>query len=165
MKRAILCVSLFLAATSAACSARVSLGELPADPDGPAQGSDPTLPSPRAGSDATAPPPPSPDGGDAGALDAGPAPYLPCATKACGETCTVCDPLDPGCVETAVVKQCQGDGTCAATVPVCTYNPCAGKACGQTCRLCNPADPNCFETAVVKQCNVAGQCTPNAPGC
>jgi hypothetical protein len=162
VKRTVLFLSFLLLTAAVACSARVSLGELPADPDAPAQGSAPTLPAPRDGDDAATPPPLDDDGG---ALDAGPAPYLPCAGKACGQSCALCDPLDPGCVETAVVKQCQGDGTCAAAVPVCTYNACAGKACGQSCRVCDPADPNCFETAVLKQCNLAGQCTPNAPGC
>jgi hypothetical protein len=161
VKRATLLVCGLVIASSVACSSRVSLGELPADPIEAGQDADPTLPR-----DATSPPPDSGDVGvDSGALDGSAAPYVPCAQKTCGQSCVLCDPLDASCLETAVVKQCQGDGSCAASVPVCSYVPCAGKACGQSCRVCNPADLNCFETAVLKQCNVGGQCTSNPPGC
>lgn len=45
--------------------------------------------------------------------------WIPCADKACGDACTVCDPADPDCAETAVVKQCSADGACQASVPEC----------------------------------------------
>jgi len=54
-----------------------------------------------------------------GAKDAGPAPYLPCAGKACGASCTICEPGVPGCFETAVLKQCNAAGACSPSVPVC----------------------------------------------
>lgn len=38
--------------------------------------------------------------------------YDPCAGKVCGASCTVCDPADPSCVETAVVKSCDAGGSC-----------------------------------------------------
>lgn len=46
-------------------------------------------------------------------------PYDPCAGKSCGQFCTVCDPEDPGCVETAVLKQCSREGKCVAGFPEC----------------------------------------------
>jgi hypothetical protein len=107
-----------------------------------------------------------------GAIDGGPAPYQPCAGKTCGQSCTLCAPNDPTCVETGVVKFCHSDGSCKDFAPACIpppppppYNPCASKTCGQSCTLCAPNDPNCVETAVLKQCNAAGQCTANAPAC
>ncbi|HJL19368.1 MAG TPA: prolipoprotein diacylglyceryl transferase [Sandaracinaceae bacterium LLY-WYZ-13_1] len=45
--------------------------------------------------------------------------YDPCAGRSCGDTCTICAPDDPDCFETAVVKLCQPDGSCAPTVPEC----------------------------------------------
>jgi eight-cysteine-cluster-containing protein len=45
--------------------------------------------------------------------------YEPCDNKMCGDTCTLCPPDDSDCVETAVVKYCQGNGTCAANQPSC----------------------------------------------
>ena len=55
--------------------------------------------------------------------------YDPCGDKSCGETCQVCPPDDNDCVETGVVKAC--DGECVAdTGDLCEeadYIPCAGK--------------------------------------
>lgn len=45
--------------------------------------------------------------------------YEPCGGKSCGDTCTICDPDDKDCVETAVVKACDSDGKCIDTTPVC----------------------------------------------
>jgi len=42
------------------------------------------------------------------------APYAPCADKMCGDRCSVCDPGDPDCMETAEVKVCDGAGTCGS---------------------------------------------------
>lgn len=52
--------------------------------------------------------------------------YDPCAGKECGAGCTVCDPADPYCSETAVVKACDGYGRCvtaqeALCLEQCTY--------------------------------------------
>lgn len=45
--------------------------------------------------------------------------YNPCGELNCGEPCSLCAPDDFGCVETAVLKVCQEDGTCSASVPMC----------------------------------------------
>jgi hypothetical protein len=94
--------------------------------------------------------------------------YRPCANKACGDRCTICDPNDTSCNEDAVVKQCNAAGVCKAAPATCgktPYNPCANKKCGDSCKLCDPNDPNCNETAVVKLCNAAGQCLSLPPSC
>jgi len=69
--------------------------------------------------------------------DDDPPPYDPCAGKSCGDRCTICDPADPDCVETSVLKQCQPDGTCAATVPECS-DDCRTHGCaeGEHCAFC-----------------------------
>jgi hypothetical protein len=107
-------------------------------------------------------------GGSAG-TDGGSS-YKPCAGKACGATCTICDPKDPTCIETAMVKYCGATGTCGAPYPVCAtvdagYKPCAGKVCGDTCTLCAPGDLTCGETMIVKYCSMAGECTPIQSAC
>jgi hypothetical protein len=38
--------------------------------------------------------------------------YDPCEDKDEGETCELCPPDDEGCVETAVIKVCDAEGTC-----------------------------------------------------
>lgn len=45
--------------------------------------------------------------------------YNPCTGKACGDTCMVCDPADPDCVETMVVKYCNARGLCTPHSPPC----------------------------------------------
>ena len=90
--------------------------------------------------------------------------YEPCADKACGATCTVCAPGDSDCVETAVVKYCQPDGSCSADKPTCDggsddYDPCADKACGARCTKCPPNDSDCAETDVLKYCQPDGTCS------
>ena len=40
--------------------------------------------------------------------------YIPCPDGSAGETCTVCDPADTDCVETADLKECTPWGTCGA---------------------------------------------------
>lgn len=45
--------------------------------------------------------------------------YDPCAGLDCGDECQLCDPADPGCVETEVVKLCRADGICAAGPVTC----------------------------------------------
>jgi hypothetical protein len=101
-------------------------------------------------------------GGSAG-TDGGSS-YKPCAGKACGATCTICDPKDPTCIETAMVKYCSATGTCGAPYPACStvdagYKPCAGKVCGDTCTLCAPGDTTCAETMNIIYCTLVGECT------
>jgi hypothetical protein len=122
-------------------------------------------------------PPPAPTAAPTAEADAAPAPttspepakpYYACAGKRCGDACTVCDPADKNCVETAVVKQCTANdrcepapaqcGTAAATPQQPAYNPCEGKKCGDRCRQCKVGDPKCVESPLVKLCHPDGQC-------
>jgi len=48
-----------------------------------------------------------------------PPPYNPCADTMCGEQCTICDPSDSDCYETAVIKVCDAAGTCSANLAAC----------------------------------------------
>jgi hypothetical protein len=43
----------------------------------------------------------------------------PCAGKACGEQCFLCQPNDMGCVETAIAKACDGSGHCVTAPATC----------------------------------------------
>lgn len=121
--------ALIFAAVLLACGTRVSLGDLPGDERTTDDG---TLPEAEPAPSASAKPAPSPtaDGGEAidggpaktddgGDQDGGKAPYIPCAGKACGAPCTICDPTDLGCVETAVIKQCDKTGACVASPSSC----------------------------------------------
>ncbi len=45
--------------------------------------------------------------------------YDSCGGKSCGDECTICDPNDEGCSETAVLKVCDEFGACGASVPAC----------------------------------------------
>jgi hypothetical protein len=113
-------------------------------------------------------PPPAPTPEPAPAPPPPVAAYVPCAGKACGDACTVCDPADPNCMETAVVKQCNAAGTCDAAPAQCgaadvqppppAYDACAGKKCGDRCRECRPGDPKCLESPLVKLCHPDGVC-------
>ena len=97
--------------------------------------------------------------------------YEPCGGLTCGESCTICDPNDPDCFETAVLKYCQADGSCSADAPRCdddgddeeAYEPCGGLTCGESCTICDPNDPDCFETAVLKYCQPDGSCEAGEP--
>jgi hypothetical protein len=109
----------------------------------------------------TAEPPPTTPAPAQGAYD-------PCAGKTCGAACTVCDPNDKDCMETAVVKQCNAAGKCepapaqcgAAAAAAPAYDPCAGKQCGERCRICAPGDTQCIESSLIKLCHPDGQCKP-----
>ena len=113
-------------------------------------------------------PPPVPPPAPTAATDAAPPPtaYDPCVGKKCGDGCTLCDPNDKTCVETAVVKQCSAGLVCEQTVAQCgttqppapAYNACAGKKCGDRCRICPPGDTRCLETATIKLCQTDGSC-------
>src|SRR5258706_227333 len=47
--------------------------------------------------------------------------YQACAGKTCGDTCTICDPADPSCIETAVLKACDRSNACVtSTTPDCS---------------------------------------------
>lgn len=51
--------------------------------------------------------------------------YTPCGNKACGDTCVICDPLDPTCTEPPPAnKACNQSGLCVdATLPMCNPPP------------------------------------------
>lgn len=44
--------------------------------------------------------------------------YDPCGDKACGDPCTVCDPDDDTCEETAVEKVCNRNAVCTSAQPI-----------------------------------------------
>jgi len=92
-----------------------------------------------------------------------------CALKGCGESCRVCDPNDPTCVETAEVKFCQGDGTCAPLTPTCgAENPCAVTLCpsNTTCVVLHsyPPQAHCVaaDACAAVQCPTGRQCIGGA---
>lgn len=91
------------------------------------------------------------------------APYEPCAGKACGAECTVCDPADPDCAETAVLKACDASGRCdsADAVSCPPVDPCAGKGCGASCNPCGDAHP--CPTVAATACDRAGRCVTETP--
>ena len=104
---------------------------------------------------------------DAGPVTDAGSVYEPCGALSCGESCTLCDPADAECIETAVEKMCQADGVCSATVAECSapYDPCGGLSCGASCTICDPADTECFETAADKSCQPDGTCSAIVPEC
>jgi hypothetical protein len=95
--------------------------------------------------------------------------YQPCANKACGSPCTVCDPNDKECGETAVLKYCDATGMCSPNTPKCSDpGQCTSKADCQIsvdliCKLCPGgacAEMDCVNGA----CQFA--CPPNpTPEC
>ena len=98
--------------------------------------------------------------------------YEPCAGRVCGAACTVCDPGDPSCVETAIVKACDPAGACLAagtfTCPPAPADPCAGKACGEVCTVdppCRSATPPCMLPTLLGRCDVDGLCVAADPSC
>ena len=78
--------------------------------------------------------------------------YDPCADKACGETCSICDPTDNDCMETAEVKGCNHSGVCQGGFDpgLCAYEPCeAGDSfpASDGCNTCFcPAEGYTMET-------------------
>jgi len=90
----------------------------------------------------------NPDG-SCGAVSFECAAYDPCSGKQDGDTCTICDPEDPECVEDASLKSCHG-GVCAASARSCPEQ-CPVIAICQVCPDNSCADP-------VFQCNPDGSC-------
>jgi len=137
-------------------------GEEPAAPSettDPSDASDSTDSSDPAESVSTTDPS---DASDSSGTITDPDDYEPCGGKSCGETCTLCDPADEDCAETAVEKACDAMGECVAdTGDLCEeaeYVPCAGKACGDICTVCPPDDADCVETSEIKACDPFGEC-------
>ena len=89
--------------------------------------------------------------------------YVPCALKACGDTCTLCAPTDGDCVETDEAKACNENRQCVAEATLTCddsqpYAPCADKPCGESCQECDPAASDCTETCEDIACNLDGEC-------
>ena len=96
-----------------------------------------------------------------------PVAYDPCEGKACGESCTLCPPSAPDCVETAVVKACDAAGRCEAAGSGASCfampAPCAGRACGDECTLslpCRFSSPPCMVPDQLGHCDLSGACVP-----
>jgi hypothetical protein len=91
-----------------------------------------------------------------------PAPYDPCAGKACGDPCMPCPSTEPMCVGPADAYRCDSNGACSTMPSACdggaSYDPCAGKACGEACTLCAPDDLTCHESTVAKTCGGDAGC-------
>jgi hypothetical protein len=89
-----------------------------------------------------------------------PPPDLPCAGKACGETCSTCVAGQP-C--RAILESCDANGQCAGPAPCpAPTDPCAGKACGDPCSTCVEGKP-CL--TVLEFCDAKGACGSFIPTC
>ena len=87
-----------------------------------------------------------------------------CAGKACGDSCSNCDPQDPDCPIPDQAMACDPNKVCVVEVPnLCegAYVPCEGKVCGEACTICDPNDPECVEDQVIKACNIVSECVPD----
>ena len=95
--------------------------------------------------------------------------YDPCADKACGETCSICDPTDNDCMETAEVKGCNHSGVCEGgfDASLCAYEPCeAGDSfpASDGCNTCFcPAEgytmeTDCTEEECGEACKSSAEC-------
>jgi hypothetical protein len=90
-------------------------------------------------------------------------PYDPCAGRTCGARCTICDPHDPRCAETAVLKYCSAQNECVSPYPVCTPQECKTDGdCPQieSCGTCPDGSFSCPEARCV-----GGQCSTVFPPC
>ena len=89
----------------------------------------------------------------------------PCSGLPCGAECTVCDPKDPDCNETTVLKFCASDGSCGQAYPECgppsvckVDNDCPG--IGAPCQECPEGGYACPWTKCEN-----GQCTGGFDSC
>jgi hypothetical protein len=90
--------------------------------------------------------------------------YDPCANRACGTTCAVCDPNDPTCAADAVITYCDAGGNCAPSFPMCQPNECETS---MDCPILDIACPTCSDgsTACPTSECVSGQCITSYPTC
>jgi hypothetical protein len=89
--------------------------------------------------------------------------YEPCANKACGDTCTRCDPTDRSCVEDKAVKYCDVNGGCGLNFPICENAGCKSSSDCVTldlCEICADGSAAC----PTSDC-VMGQCVTSFPTC
>ena len=95
--------------------------------------------------------------------------YDPCAGRACGDACALCQPGVPGCFETAVVKACDPLGRCQAATPdLCApaAAACAWRACVAPCVVepaCRSAVPPCMLPSLLGLCDRDGTCETRLP--
>ena len=94
--------------------------------------------------------------------------YQPCAGKSCGDSCAVCDPADPNCVETADVKACDPSGECVSAGGVecpqpqsCELSGANTCGAGQVCCALGRCGPVVQDEGVCEAADPAtGQCEP-----
>jgi len=90
--------------------------------------------------------------------------YGPCVGKLCGESCAVCDPNDPDCMETDVLKYCDDFGQCSLNFPACGGSSCLEDVeCPQIGAPCTSC-PDGGQSCPVSQC-LDGQCVVLWEGC
>jgi hypothetical protein len=90
--------------------------------------------------------------------------WTPCGDKSCGDPCSVCDPSDAECTETAVLKYCDQAGQCGSAFPVCGPSECKSTAdCPQPPAVCTPCPDGSYECARV-DC-IGGQCVSSGSTC
>jgi hypothetical protein len=98
--------------------------------------------------------------GAAGSGAAGGGSYVPCAGKACGESCSPCDPKDPTCGSSGLATFCSAEGQCVT----------GQTACGPQCKTTNDCPiPECAPCPGGGGCPttecVSGQCVYSGGGC
>lgn len=76
--------------------------------------------------------------------------YDPCLDKACGDTCSVCDPTDPNCIAPAVLTVCNAVGQCVSDPP-------AELGCDPVVQCTGAFDP--IFPAPDKSCATDDECT------
>ena len=91
--------------------------------------------------------------------------YQPCAGKACGELCSICDPFAGPCPDQGVFLACWDDQLCWDVPPPCGWVPCIGRSCGEPCSPCDPMDPGCTEPPDSKLCDASGACVDSPGNC
>jgi hypothetical protein len=84
--------------------------------------------------------------------------YEPCGPDAaCGQPCSVCDPLDVASCAVTGKLYCTGpNGACTDQPMLCEETLCEGLSCGAQCGFCWPSDIECEQ----KFCDGFGECNP-----
>jgi hypothetical protein len=90
--------------------------------------------------------------------------YDPCANRACGTTCSVCDPNDMTCVADAVITYCDAEGQCTASFPMCETNQCETTMDCPILDIACPTCPDGSNACPTTDC-VNGQCITSYPTC
>lgn len=93
--------------------------------------------------------------------------YDPCYGKQCGDSCDLCDPMDPNCAQTGLLLTCDAYGKCGSGTPECTPLP-GGQCmtamdCPQSlapCEICADGSAACPTTDCIN-----GQCVTSFVTC